>query len=80
MTVARSAVQATKGEPPAAMVDRLTSFRLLPPLVFTALTVLWVIIALVASVSALWVLPAVIVSGVGVLVFFGSRFAWRTLN
>jgi hypothetical protein len=62
------------------MLDRLVSFRAMPALVFTALTAALVIVAIVISVSALWVLPAVLLSGIAVLAFFGSRFAWRTFN
>jgi hypothetical protein len=79
MSFAPSAVRARE-EPPATMIDRLFSFGALPALVFTLLTAIWVVAAIAASVSTLWVLPAVLLSGLGVLAFFGSRFAWRVVN
>jgi hypothetical protein len=59
------------------MVDRLASFRATPTFFIAFLAAVEVVIVFATHVSAVWLVPAVLVSGVGVLAFFGSRFAWR---
>ncbi|HEX6700923.1 MAG TPA: hypothetical protein VF101_09360 [Gaiellaceae bacterium] len=76
MTVGPSAVR-SREEPPASMIDRLASFRAIPTFFIGLLAVVEVVIVFATHVSAVWLVPAVAVSGVGILAFFGSRVAWR---
>lgn len=59
------------------MVDRLASFRAVPTFFIGFLAVAAVVIVFATHISALWLVPAVVVTGVAVLAFFGSRLAWR---
>ena len=59
------------------MVDRLARYHATPTFVIGFLAAVEVFIVFATHVSALWLVPAVLVSGLGVLAFFGSRFAWR---
>jgi hypothetical protein len=59
------------------MIDRLASFRATPTFFIGLLAVVEVVIVFATHISALWLVPAVVVIGVGTLTFFGSRLAWR---
>ena len=54
------------------MVDRLASFHAIPTFFIGFLAAVEVVIVFATHVSAFWLVPAVLVSGLGVLALFGA--------